>query len=399
MEGLQEQLDIMVKNLEEKTGIQIKEAFGAFEEKNQGIAKQDKEAFGLEIKELKASIEGLAKNEDLTTLNEAIETLSLKMKEKKTQTATQNVDFKYDFKSKVEENIEDVGQIRKGKSFKMGLDVKDMTLVGGSLVGDQPRSYSNDVAAIPRQVVNFVDLIGPSINVDGGTYTFPRETARTGAVATQVEGADKAILDSVLTMVDVNTDFLAGYTRYSKKMRNNLPFLQSFVPDALQRDYFKAENSLFYTELAALATVSTEGLADNDGKKVEFLTSDIANLNAIDYNVNGIVLSPQDWMDIAVTEKSTGAGYGLPGIVSISNGVMTINGIPVFQANWLDADKYLIGDWSTVRKVVTEGMSVEFSEEDGDNFKQNMITARVEAQIGLAVHRPDSIILGDFTTA
>ena len=77
---------------------------------------------------------------------------------------------------------------------------------------------------------------------------------------------------------------------------------------------------------------------------------------------------------------------------------MRINGIPVFEATWLsDSDKYFVGDWSRIKQVITEGLGLEFSEQDGDNFKQNMITARIEKQCALAVEQPDAIVFGDFT--
>ena len=71
---------------------------------------------------------------------------------------------------------------------------------------------------------------------------------------------------------------------------------------------------------------------------------------------------------ILKTEKSTGAGYGLPGIVTLENGQLRINGIPIYRANWLAANKYYVGDWTRVNKIVTEGLSLEFSEVEGTNF-------------------------------
>ena len=76
---------------------------------------------------------------------------------------------------------------------------------------------------------------------------------------------------------------------------------------------------------------------------------------------------------------------------------MRINGIPVIRANWLAANKYYVGDFTYVKKIITEGLSVEFSNSDEDNFRKNNITARVEAQVGLAIERASAIIYGDFT--
>jgi HK97 family phage major capsid protein len=121
---------------------------------------------------------------------------------------------------------------------------------------------------IPGQLVNVADLVG-SVNISGGTYTFPREGAGEGSIATQTEGSSKAQRDYDFTMVDVNTDFIAGFTRYSKKMANNLPFLTSFIPNALRRDYFIAENSAFNTVLAGAATASSQVITDKN--KIEML--------------------------------------------------------------------------------------------------------------------------------
>ena len=71
--------------------------------------------------------------------------------------------------------------------------------------------------------------------------------------------------------------------------------------------------------------------------------------------------------------------------------------VPVVQATWLPANKYIVGDWSRVSKVVTEGLSLEFAEQDGDNFRKNNITARIEADIAFEVEQPDAVIYGDFT--
>ena len=194
-------------------------------------------------------------------------------------------------------------------------------------------------------------------------------------------------------MVDVNTDFIAGYARYSKKMANNLPFLESSLPNELRRDYLIAENAAFNTVLAGAATAS----AVVTGNKIERLISEISALEGINHIVNGVVISPADYWSIMVTEKSTGAGYGLPGVVTFDGGVLRISGIPIYKATWLAANKYFVGDWSRVKKVVTEGLSLDFSESEGTNFVKNEITARVEAQVALAVEQPSALIFGDFT--
>ena len=332
-----------------------------------------------------AVVEGL--KADLTAIQAHADKLDVKLQEKSLE-AKKGEDT---LVKSITENFTQIGNVRKGAAVQVKA-VGDMTLPV-NLVGAQPKDYNFDVVMIPGQAVNVSDLVG-SVTISGGTYTFPVEGVGEGSIGAQVEGANKLQRDYDFTMVDVNTDFIAGFTRYSKKMANNLPFLTSFIPKALRRDYAIAENAAFNTELAAKSTASTEIITGKN--KIEMLINDIAKLQNNNYSVNGIVIRPSDYWDILKIEKSVGAGYGLPGIVTLDGGQLRINGIPIYQATWLAANRYFVGDWTRVNKIVTEGLSLEFSEQEGTNFVKNNITARIEAQVALAVEQPLALVYGNF---
>jgi HK97 family phage major capsid protein len=328
---------------------------------------------------------------DLKAIQDHADLLDVKLQEKTAE--TKSVGYFDVMEKALNENFNEIKEVRSGKSVQVKA-VGDMTLA--NLTGAQPKDYNFNTVMIPGQLVNVADLVG-SVNISGGTYTFPREGAGEGSIATQTEGSSKSQRDYDFTMVDVNTDFIAGFTRYSKKMANNLPFLTSFIPNALRRDYFIAENSVFNTVLAGAATASSQVITDKN--KIEMLINEIATLENSNFAANGVVVRPSDFYDIMKTQKSTGSGYGLPGIVTYEGGVLRINGIAVYKATWLAANKYFVGDWSRVNKVVTQGLSLEFSEQEGTNFVKNNITARIESQTALAVEQPAAIIYGDFTAA
>jgi HK97 family phage major capsid protein len=368
LEGIKAQVE--TKSAEQT--VEVKNLIDALEAKM--VA--DKDAAVLELKN------------DLKAIQEHADKLDVKLQEKAVNTSNKREDV---LVKSITENFKGISEVRKGNAVQTKV-VGDMTLPV-NLTGSQPKDYNFDVVKTPSQMVDVADLVG-SVSISGGTYTFVRETGAEGVVGAQVEGANKNQLDYDFTMVDVNTDFIAGFTRYSKKMANNLPFLTSFIPNALRRDYAKAENAAFNTILAAQATASTEIITGKN--KVEMLINEIAKQENLDFPVNGIVLRPSDYWDILKTEKSTGAGYGLPGVVTQDGGVLRINGIPLYKATWVTANKYFVGDWSRVNKVVTEGLSLEFSETEGTNFVKNNITARIEAQVALAVEQPAALIYGNF---
>jgi hypothetical protein len=380
---LKAELSAIKTGLETKTATEVKSAIDALEVK---MTEANKTQFATELKAATEAMEAKFAA-DLKAVQDHADKLDVKLQEKASQTANEDTLVK-----SIKDNFDGISNVRKGNAVQVKA-VGNMTL-SANLTGDAPRDYNFNVVMVPGQLLNVSDLVG-SVNIEGGTYTYPRETGGEGSISTQTEGSSKSQKDYDITMVDLATNFIAGFTRYSKKMANNLPFLTSFIPDALRRDYAIAENSIFNTVLAAAATASTQIITGKN--KIEMLLNEIATQEGLNYQVNGIVVRPADYWDILKTEKSTGAGYGLPGIVTLENGQLRINGIAIYRANWLAANKYYVGDWTRVNKIVTEGLSLEFSETEGTNFVNNNITARIEAQVGLAVEQPAAIIYGDFT--
>lgn len=346
--------------------------------------------------EVKAFVDNVIREGD-EKLTEKFNKFSAELKEKRDQENTKPENYVENMKNFIADNMEKIGTVRKDHSIAFGKTemkaVANMLVSGDHITGDAIRDYNRNPVLLPAESVNFADLV-PTVNIDGGTYTYIRETAGEGAVTTQTEGSDKALVDFDYSHIDVTTDFLAGRTVYSKKMRNNTQYLQSVLPQGLRRKYFEAENAQFNTTLAAAATVSTNFIADVSNI-AELVVKDVASLDIAKHNPNGIAMNKANWYDILFTEKSTGAGYGLPFGFTYDAATNTLRclGMPVMKVDWVAATKYFVGDWSKVEKVVTEGLSLEFSEHE--RFSRNEIVARIEAQVALAVKQPASMIIGD----
>ena len=357
--------------------------------------------FGEKIQDSSDEIKALVSNqvkeaeEMLTTkFNE----FSAKLNEKRESKAMENKGFEPKMKSFISENYDIISKVSKGNGIEFGPDqmkaVANMLTTGDHVTGDYIRDYNFNVVEIPGQKVNVADLV-PTINIGGGTYTYIREGAGEGSIAAQTEGSNLSQRDYDYSHIDLATDIIGGRTIYSRKMRNNLQYLESSLPNQLRRDYFIAENAAFNTTLAAAATTSTNLIASVDNI-AELVKADIETLDSANYsNTNGVVMNTADWYAILNIEKSTGAGYGLPfgwTYDAASNSLRCL-GIPVFKANWVAATKFYVGDFSQVERVVTEGLSLEFSTQE--RFSLHEIVAKITAQVGLAVKQPASMIIGD----
>ncbi len=370
--------------LETKTALEIKTALDAFEVKLTEIDTKAQAKFDLSLKETKEALEAKFAA-DLKVVQDHADKLDVKLKEKVTST-TEEVDL---LGKAISDNIDSIKAVQKGQGFKTKA-VANMTTA--NLTGTKPRNYNFDIVTLPSQMVNIEDLAG-LVNADTGNYTYTRETGAEGSIsAPGSEGGAKSQKDYDFTAYDVATDFIAGFTRYSKKMRNNLTYIVNTIPQLLRRDYYKAENAAFQTILAAAATASTEIITGNT--KAGMLINEIGKLQDNDYdNTNLIVVKPTDYLDILKTAK-----MDLASAVTYEGGVLRVAGVQVLKASsWLPASKYYVADWSRVNKVVTEGLSLEFSEVEGSNFVNNNITARIEAQVNLAVEQPAAVVYGDFT--
>ncbi len=377
---LKAELNAIKTGLETKTATEIKTALEALEVK---MTESNKAQFETQLKSVTDALE-LKFAADIKAVQDHADKLDVKLQEK--AATTENVDF---LAKAISENIDSIKGVQKGQGFKTKA-VANMTTA--NLTGTKPRNYNFDVVVLPSQMVNIEDLAG-LVTADTGNYTYTRETGAEGSIsAPGSEGGAKSQKDYDFTAIDVATDFLAGFTRYSKKMRNNLTYIVNTIPQLLRRDYYKAENAAFQTVLAAAATASTEIITGNT--KAGMLINEIGKLQDNDYdNTNLIVVKPTDYLSILKTAK-----MDLASAVTYEGGILRVAGVQVLKASsWLPANKYYVADWSRVNKVVTEGLSLEFSETEGSNFVNNNITARIEAQVALAVEQPAAVVYGDFT--
>ncbi len=371
--------------------IEVKAALDSIKEQALNLSQEAKNEMKALADDLQAK--NATQTETLEAMQKHLDILDLKSQEKKSSEVTAT--FESDVVGEIKSNFDNIKNVTKGKSASLELKVVGTMTSANNITPANAivNTYQSGIAMIPGQMLNFSQLV-PTVSSATGAYVVYRETVGEGAIATQIEGAVKSQIDFDTAPITYNATYLAGFAKYAKQMAQDLPFLTSWLPTALRREYFIAENARFHTALAAASTAVPAGTLGNE---IERIIKVIALLEIKNFSANGVVINPADWAKIAITEKSTGAGYGLPGIVTITNGQLAVNGVNVYKANWIPANKYCVGDWSMAKKVVVDGLKVEFFEQDGDNVQRNVITARIEERNVLAFDRPDAFYYGDFT--
>ena len=263
-----------------------------------------------------------------------------------------------------------------GGSYRIDLsDVKTM-LLSNSLTGDPVATYAPNQAIFPSQKINFRDLV-PTVQSTTGLYVYYKENAgETNNIGVQTEGNDKGENNYALTETKVVTNYIAGFSTFSKQMAKSLPFISQTLPRLLQRDFFKKENALFFATVSGAATGSTTTAETNDLLQ---LIDYIGNQKAANYNASYVLVSESQMAKLLKATVTAGY-YAASGSVVINpaNGAMTIWGVPVVSASWVTNDKALVIDADYIERVETESLAIEFSYENGTNFQKNLITARIE---------------------
>jgi hypothetical protein len=304
--------------------------------------------------------------------------------ERKTFGAVWHEEIANQFESKQAE----IKAFQNSKDAKLTIELKtvgDMT-TAVNLTGQGQVSYNAKQGIVPNQKVNIRDLI-PSTLSPTGFYVSYRETGGEGSISTQVEGAAKTQKDYDMSRIETVSGYISGWSRFSKQMMFNLPWLQTTLVRMLLRDFYKEENRKFYAAIALAATgFSTTGETDDNKAIIDLL------YGRADQDFNNSFILGKNNMVGRMLKLMYGNGYyaGSGSVVGTPNGQVSISGVPVIGASFATSDKVMIIDSDFIERVETEGLRVEFSYEDADNFTKNLVTARVECFEDLNILRTDA---------
>jgi hypothetical protein len=279
-----------------------------------------------------------------------------------------------------------------GGSFTMNLKAVGNMLLSSNLTGDSVATYNPNQAILPAQKLNFRDLVS-TVQSATGTFVTYKESGSEGAIVAQTEGADKGQIDYDLTEVKTVNAYIAGFATFSKQMMKSLPFIEQTLTRMMLRDFFKAENASFFGTVSAAATGSTSvGGLTND---VEEIIQLIGNQKTANFNASYALVSPAQMARLIIATFAKGYYAGAGAVVLNGVGGLTIFGTPVFEAAWVTDDKVLIFDRDYIERVEVEGLNVTFSYENGSNFVQNLVTARIECYEAINLMLPTAAIYAD----
>lgn len=251
----------------------------------------------------------------------------------------------------------------------------------------------------------------PSVNTTSNAIEFTKENAFTNNAAEAAEGASKAESALTWTLVNMPVSTVAHWIKISRQLASDNVALAAYVNTRMAYGVNrKVETQLVSGDGTApnisgildTGNFTAHGIADADLgstlKKLVLIRKMIAASASAGFPADAILLNPIDWAAIEIDLMVTAAGQTLYSVTD--GGQPRLFGIPVIQSVGMTADNVAVGAFGQAYMIHNrEGVTVEMSDSDSDNFTKNLITIRAERRLALATERPAAVRSGDLTPA
>lgn len=210
------------------------------------------------------------------------------------------------------------------------------------------------------------------------------------------QGAKKPQIHPNYTPVTAALQKIAAYLKETDELLSDAPYLESVVRGRGVYEQQKAVEAYLISTLLATsgidATVNTGISFDN------LLKAKIAVLENTGYDADAIIINPADLQTLLLTKDGGNSGQylmGGPAYAPYGNGAygqyLPIWGMKVVASAAITQGTAIVGAFRPCASVVTkanEGLRVEVSNSNEDDFVKNMVTVRIEERILEAVRLP-----------
>ena len=259
-----------------------------------------------------------------------------------------------------------------------------------------------------------MEALLPSTTTSSNAIEFTKEASFTNSSAEAAEGSAKAESALTWSLVNMPVSTVAHWIKISKQLAADAPALAAYVNTRMRYGVNQKVDTQLVVGDGTAPNIS--GTYDTGNftahgysnatitaisatfKKLILIRKVIADLYAAGYPADAIVLNPADWATIEIELFTTAAGQTLYSINDA--GQARLFGLPVIQAIGMAADTFQVGRFSEAYMLYNrEGVVVEMSDSDSDNFTKNLITLRAERRLALATEKPAAVRGGDLTPA
>lgn len=264
-------------------------------------------------------------------------------------------------------------------------------------------TYDRNVVEGVRESMGVLNLLGREV-ITGNTLVFFTEGAMEGTIATTTaEGAAKSRIHfAEPTPTTVTLEKVAAYIKESDEYIDDYGYLASAINGRLLHELNLKRQAKVITDLLGTSGIQTIGGTTAITRKADTIADEIANaiadvMTQSGRPANAIAMTPDIWKVLRIGKDGENRYYG-GGYFAALHGENIWN-LPIVLSNQLTADHIVVGAFDTCATLVikAEGVTVEATNTDQDDFIKNLMTVRAECREKLAVRRPAGFV--DITVA
>jgi len=300
-----------------------------------------------------------------------------------------------------------------GSAAKARVEVQMNTLSGADATVAPDRKAG--VVAGDSHFLTLENLF-PHIPTSSNAIEYTKEASMTNSAAEAAEAAEKGESALTWSLVNMHVSTVAHWLKISKQLASDNTALAAYVNLRMVYGVNKRVDTQLGSGNGTAPNISGIGDTGNftahgysDANldalgttgvmtKFKLIRKALADLWVAGFIPDAILLNPVDYATLDIEQFSSTSN--VMRFAVDASGVSRLFGIPVVQGNGIVADTFYVGAFNQVGTIHDrEGVMVELSDSDDDNFTKNLVTIRAERRLALTIERPTGIIGGDLTPA
>lgn len=232
-----------------------------------------------------------------------------------------------------------------------------------------------------------------------------REEFTTDGTVISAEGAEWGQSDFDMTAYTATVRRIGNYIMLSEEMLDDVAGMTSYILARLPGKVNSYEDSqilagagtgVLLSGLVTNATAYSDALADSNVQKIDVLVDAVRQVVDDEYKPSAIVLHPADYYGLMLTKDSYGQ-YILPWILGVASPQLA--GVPIVSSTAQTSGTFLVMCREAAQVFFRKDLTIEFGNQNEDNFIKGMVTVRAQKRLALAIYRPTALLTGTFANA
>ena len=257
----------------------------------------------------------------------------------------------------------------------------------------------------PEQQLIVENLI-PHIPVSSSAVEYLKHTGFTNNAGVVAEGAAKAESTFEFDLATANVVTIAHWTKITEQLAADAPAVTAYINAKMMYGLqLKIDNQIIsgtgtstqlggflksgnHTDYSSAVTIPT------GANLMDFALLIKTKLDTLGYPPKVLLLNPADWAGLALL-KDTQRRYLLGGPAGVTT--KSLWGLPVETTASVPSGKYVMADFALGSTIYDRQEVALEIDREGDDFRKNLLTIRVERRLGLGVEDAAAIAGGDWS--